>query len=315
MYFFSGEATCLKVMPACAVMSVKEILAGCELKEFVSRKGAKMERKTAKKKAKVLFAPLVCAFARLREKSLIRLLTRFFFQLFRDLELALALSFAAGGDVGATELIVNVWLVRTQAHGDLEIRDAAFHVAFLKQRFAQLVTRVGKLRLLAHDLAHDRDASLRLLLGQQDVRKVILRLKVVRIYVELRLKLTRGFGKFSRLELNQTGVEVGQPHFLIERQRTAQLFERFVDFTAFVVRLAEKDVKLRRVFTDGHHLFDHAIRFVEFAVLHQREREWIIKCRLLRLRSHYFSQECGCTRVVTGCEVAEPQQLLDADVC
>ena len=47
-------------------------------------------------------------------------------------ELALAFRFAAGGDVGASELIVNVWLVGTQAHGNLEVLDAAFNIAFLK---------------------------------------------------------------------------------------------------------------------------------------------------------------------------------------
>jgi hypothetical protein len=63
MYFFSGEATCLKVMPDAAVMSVNEIL--------FSRKGAKAQRKAQRRirRAKLLCG-FLCAFAPLREKSL-----------------------------------------------------------------------------------------------------------------------------------------------------------------------------------------------------------------------------------------------------
>src|ERR1051326_4105128 len=114
--------------------------------------------------------------------------------------------------------------------------------------------------------------------------------------------------------MNQTCVEMGQPYVLIERERGAQLFERFVDFTTLVMRLAEQDVKLRSVFTDGHHLFDDAICLIELAVLYQGERKRIVECRVLRLRGHDFSQQRRRTRIVAGCEIAESEQLLDADV-
>src|SRR6185369_3976594 len=63
MYFLSGEATCLKVMPACLVMSVNAILMGCWLRTGFSRKDAKAQRRMRRIR-------ILCAFASLREKKL-----------------------------------------------------------------------------------------------------------------------------------------------------------------------------------------------------------------------------------------------------
>src|SRR5215213_63039 len=54
MYFLSGEATCLNVMPACLVMSVNAILMGCWLRTRLSCKGAKTQRRPQKVRIKVL---------------------------------------------------------------------------------------------------------------------------------------------------------------------------------------------------------------------------------------------------------------------
>src|SRR6185369_14799907 len=67
MYFLSGEATCLKVMPACLVMSVNAILMGCWLKTGFSRKDAKAQRRMRRIK---ILCGFLCAFASLREKKL-----------------------------------------------------------------------------------------------------------------------------------------------------------------------------------------------------------------------------------------------------
>ena len=83
--------------------------------------------------------------------------------------------------------------------------------------------------------------------------------------------------------MNQAGVEVGQPHFVVERERSLQLLERFVDFTTFVMRLAKQNMQLRAVLTDRNHLFDDAICSFEFSVLQQRERERIVQRGVLRL--------------------------------
>ena len=50
MYFLSGEATCLKVMPAWAVMSVKAILGGLPASELISH--AKAQRRKEDRKVR-----------------------------------------------------------------------------------------------------------------------------------------------------------------------------------------------------------------------------------------------------------------------
>ena len=47
------------------------------------------------------------------------------------------------------------------------------------------------------------------------------------------------------------------------------------------MRLAKQDVQLRAVFTYRNHLFDYAVRFFEFAILNQGERERIVERRVL----------------------------------
>src|ERR1700752_3799515 len=69
------------------------------------------------------------------------------FQFLRHFELSLAFRFATSGDVRAAELIMYVSLIGFQTRGNLEILDAAFHVAFLQQCLAQFVTSIGELRL------------------------------------------------------------------------------------------------------------------------------------------------------------------------
>src|SRR5215213_3340756 len=72
MYFLSGEATCLKVMPACVVMSVKAILVGCWLRTVFSRSGATAQSKNMTRRVKSLI-DFRCAVASLREKFFIDL--------------------------------------------------------------------------------------------------------------------------------------------------------------------------------------------------------------------------------------------------
>jgi len=69
--------------------------------------------------------------------------------------------------------------------------------------------------------------------------------------------------------MNKTGVEVGQPHFAVQRERRAQLFERFINLATFVVCLAQQDVQFRSVCTNRNHLFDDAVCIVELSVLQQ----------------------------------------------
>src|SRR5215207_1641405 len=157
MYLFSGEATSLNVMPDWAVMSVKAIF---------SRKGAKAQRKPQRRNIKAL---------------LIGLRSRLFFQLFRHLEMLLAFSFAPGSDVRATELIMNMRLIGLQARGNLKILNAAFHIAFLKQRFPELITRIAEVGPITNDLLHQLDAALCFLLGQHDKCKMIPGREVTRI--------------------------------------------------------------------------------------------------------------------------------------
>ncbi len=104
------------------------------------------------------------------------------------------------------------------------------------------------------------------------------------------MKLARRVLKLSGLEVNQAGVEVGQPHVIVECERSLQLREGLINFTTLVLRLAKQNMQLRAVATHRNHLLDDAIRGLEFTVLQQRERERIVQRRVLRLNSDDISQ-------------------------
>src|SRR5215212_7421154 len=228
MYFLSGEATCLNVIPDCAVTSVKAILVGCSLRRDFSRKGAKAQRKPQRKnttKGLKLLNGFLCVFASLREKYsesdrarrlFIAVRPRLFLQLLRDLELALTFRFATHGYVSTPELVMHMGLVGFQSRRDLEILNTSFDITLLQQRLAQFVPRIGEVRLLTNNLPHQRDSLVCFLLGQHDEGQVIFSLEIVGIQRQLLLKFASSVLKFPRLEMNQTGVEVGQPHLIIE---------------------------------------------------------------------------------------------------
>src|SRR5687768_11059565 len=80
------------------------------------------------------------------------------------------------------------------------------------------------------------------------------------------------------------------------------------------MRLAEKDVYLRRLFTKRNHLLDPAISGFNLPVLQKRQSEWIVKLELLWLRSNDLSQQRRRFREVADHEITHTQQLLDRDV-
>src|SRR6185369_8237324 len=145
MYFFSGEATCLNVMPACVVISVKPTFCTGEV--------------TSARIKKISFSGIRVI------RGSIAFRPRLFLQVFRDLQLVLAFFLSSGGDVGATQLVMNVRLIRLEFRGGFEVRYAAGDVALLQQRLAEFVIRVGVSRLLLNDFTHQLDAALSLLLG------------------------------------------------------------------------------------------------------------------------------------------------------
>src|SRR5215212_881361 len=201
---------------------------GCSLRRDLSRKGAKAQRKPQRKntaKGLKLLNGFLCAFASLREKYsesdrvrrlFIAVRPRLFFQLLRNLELALAFCFTTRRYVSTPELVMHMGLVGFQSRCDLEILNTSFDITLLQQCLAQFVPRIGEVRLLTNNVPHQRDSLVCLLLGQYHERQVILSLKIVGIQRQLLLKFASSVLKLSRLKMNQTGVEVGQPHLVIE---------------------------------------------------------------------------------------------------
>src|ERR1043165_2722305 len=120
MYFFSGEATCRKVMPACAVMSTKRTST-----PSVEDEPIMMAANTAAARAKVLGKRPP---RKLSGRGLTSLLL---FQSPVDFELAFAFGCAPGGDVGATQLIMNVRPVWGEPRGCFQMIDRLCCVALL----------------------------------------------------------------------------------------------------------------------------------------------------------------------------------------
>src|SRR5687768_16450153 len=95
---------------------------------------------------------------------------------------------------------------------------------------------------------------------------MILRFQVAGIQRQLELEFPGSVRKFSCFQMNQTGVEVSEPHFLIQRERRSQLLERLGNITAFVMSLAKQDMQLRAVCADRNHLLDHAVCCIELSI-------------------------------------------------
>src|SRR5215212_4210354 len=127
MYLFSGEETCLKVMPACSVMSMKRGPRGCwpdasRFKRSCATTSASstlmiLEDKPCVTSVRVL---LIARGARL------------LFQLPGEFELLVAVGIAPGGEIRAAELKVDVRLVGREFRCGLKALDRAFHVAQLE---------------------------------------------------------------------------------------------------------------------------------------------------------------------------------------
>lgn len=56
-------------------------------------------------------------------------------------------------------MVVRFGIVRLQAHGLAELGDGSVHVAFLRERGAQVIVRFGVVRLQAHGLTELGDGS------------------------------------------------------------------------------------------------------------------------------------------------------------
>src|SRR5215212_4094264 len=101
---------------------------------------------------------------------------------------------------------------------------------------------IGKIGTLANNFSHQRDPSLRLLLGQYNECQMIFCLQVIWIYSQLTLKLTSSILELPCFEMNQARVKMGQSNFVVQRERRLQLFERFHNVATFVMRLAKQNV-------------------------------------------------------------------------
>src|SRR4030095_5839866 len=126
MYLFSGEATCLKVIPAGTVMSVNLIFSGC-----VTSKAGVNHSKPKASTASTEYG-LRSKLALPRSVSLVRRRPRFLFQLSGDFELLLTFSVATRRYIGTAQLIVNMRLIRFEPCGLLETWHAVLDVAGLQ---------------------------------------------------------------------------------------------------------------------------------------------------------------------------------------
>src|SRR5215213_11323597 len=139
MYFFSGEATCLKVMPDCAVISVKAIFGGGRSHRIANKRYAFITSGDRIHKMEILL-----------ENGLVPFRSRFFFKLPGDLELALAFGFSPCGYVSTAKLVMHMGLIGFQAGRDFETLNTAFNIALLQQRFSKFVMRIGEVGLVAN---------------------------------------------------------------------------------------------------------------------------------------------------------------------
>src|SRR4051812_35312248 len=113
--------------------------------------------------------------------SLIALAARLLFQLPGDFDFPLTVCPTPGGQIGATELIMDVELVRLELDRKLKAGHRAFDIALLQQRLAQLVMRLAITRLELRDLAHQLNAPVDFLARQQGEAEVEPALNVIRV--------------------------------------------------------------------------------------------------------------------------------------
>ena len=155
-----------------------------------------------------------------------------------------AFRFSSGGNIGSTELVMNMWFVRRQLGRHLQIAESVRDRTLLQKRFAQLVIGVGEIRLCLNNFAHQFDARSSLLLGKQHKTKMILGLQVARIQGQFIFKFFYRFIEVSGLYINQARIIMNQRCFRIERLGQLQFFKSFRRFPLFVISLREQDMKL-----------------------------------------------------------------------
>src|ERR1043166_1626878 len=306
MYLFSGEATWRKVMPACAVMSVKRTSTGaagaeirgrsCATKSATSR--ANFFGKTATSRNPVCEALRSCLSALL------------LFQLLVEFELAIAVGLAARGLVGARELEVDVGLVGRKARRGFEVLRRLTDVALLEQGLAEFVARLGEVGPGGDDLAKGAETALGLLARELDEAEMVLGLEVCGIQCQLGLELARGVVEAPGLEVDEAGVVVREQCFGVERERGLEFVERVGRVALLVVCLSEDDVELGAVAIARDHLLDDLIGFGLFALLDEREGERVVEADVVGLERDHFRQQRGRFGVVLGHEVAHAEQLL-----
>ena len=97
----------------------------------------------------------------------------FFFQLLCDLELALAIRLAAGREIGAAQLIVDIGSIRLELYRSLQMFHRSFDITLLQQNLAQFIMRIGIIGLAGNHFLHQLNAAIRFLIRQEDIAKVI----------------------------------------------------------------------------------------------------------------------------------------------
>src|SRR5712672_3212428 len=94
--------------------------------------------------------------------------------------------------------------IRIELCGCLKTFNGPNNVALLEQRLSQLVMRISELGLRCNDLAHQLDASWKILSREADVAKIILGLQIVGIQRQLGLKFLPGLIELSQFQVNNT---------------------------------------------------------------------------------------------------------------
>src|SRR5438128_8076027 len=172
MYFFSGDETCLKEMPACFVISVKRIPGGAGLPNPADTKSGKITR--GARNPTLLDGKRITPYGELR----IRLTALFLFQPLRNLQLVLPILLASRCKIGPAKLIMNIRTFGLQLGRDFQLLNRSFYVTLGQQRLAEFIVRLGVIRLKPNHFSHLLNAALSLLVCQQNKAQMIFRPQV-----------------------------------------------------------------------------------------------------------------------------------------
>src|SRR6267143_792375 len=150
MYFFSGEYTCLKVMPAFSLISVKRRSLGSAT---LAENDPVRDRITIG----AISLTLPEAFLVVIAGCLISSLS---LQLFRNFHLALPLSLPPGGNVRLAQLIMELRLFGIDLYRTFQIVYSPRPLTLLKQSFTQKVSRLGIVRPILNNLSNQLKPAL-----------------------------------------------------------------------------------------------------------------------------------------------------------